>query len=221
MQTRLIRSYAVLLILLSLVIALLLVLPSLIMANEDAPLFVAVEETARLTDADPSNQILRSRTATTNLHQFTQSNTRTNASLQLNLFDDANFVAIPDAITRHVDGQLLWRGSLEGAHHSSVLFVVRDGVMTGLIEANHHRYRILSNLDGTYTIEELDRDWAWAEGEPIPIDLPPSSPPNRAVNDDGTVIDILVAYSLLCPVVSLVPAFQLSCVTCFTIRLVY
>ena len=192
MQTRNIRSYVVLLVLLSLAATLLLILPPFIMADGEAPLFVAVDERQ---SAATSEQVLRSRTVTTNLQQFTQTKTRSTTTLQLNLFDDANFIAIPEEITRHRNGQLLWRGSLEGVQHSSVLFTMRDGLMAGLIEANHHRYRVLSHPDGTYTIEELDRNWEWAEGEPIRIDLPPSSPPNRAVNDDGTVIDILVAYT--------------------------
>lgn len=157
-----------------------------IAANEQTPLFEPVGGRS----AENAENVLRSRIVSADLQPFYSRN----STLQLNLFDNATFVATPQEVTSDEVGQFLWRGTIEGIANSSVLFTARSGIFAGLIDVPDHRYRIQWVEEGDiYAIEELDRSWNWAEAAPIPIDLPPTT--NRAAGDDGTVLDILIAYT--------------------------
>ncbi len=158
-----------------------------IAANEQRPLFTPIVGRSAESAAD----VLRSRVVSADIQQFDNRN----ATLQLNLFDDATYTAILQAVTSTDAGQFQWRGTLEGIAESSVLFTARSGVLAGWVELPDHRYHIQWIEGGDiYAVREIDRHAAWAESAPISIDLPPT-PSRINSHDDGSVLDILIAYT--------------------------
>ncbi len=162
----------------------------LTIANERAPLFSEV--VGRSAETASTERIMRSRLVSADLTQLT-----TRSTLQINLFDDTTFTAVATNIDNSQTGQLLWLGTVERVADSDVVFTMRNGVLAGLIDIGTERYRLRWFEEGDiYRVEQLDLTWQWREAEPISINLPPTTPPvNRANSDDGTVIDILIAYT--------------------------
>ncbi len=118
--------------------------------------------------------------------------------LVLNLFEDANFIAILDYTKLNPSGSLSWMGRLEGVEYSSVALVVRDGMMLGSVNMPGALYQIRYAGDGVHIIHEMNSAAFPRELEPIPVYAPVGAPMqalNAPTADDGSIIDVLVVYT--------------------------
>jgi hypothetical protein len=126
---------------------------------------------------------------------------RAGASLRLNLFDDATFVARLVRADR-TDKGMSWVGRIEGQPLSNVILVTYDGVLTGSVVWPGGAYRI--SFDGTSSVvEQLDHS-LFPEGDcvrevPVGRDAPAGLAAQDALPDaaadDGTLVDVLVVYT--------------------------
>ncbi|MCI5125477.1 MAG: hypothetical protein D3925_13630, partial [Candidatus Electrothrix sp. AR5] len=132
--------------------------------------------------------------------------------IQLNLFDDL-VVQITHTRTYENDsGSLTWIGKIEGQPTSLAILIVRNSSIYGLVEVpNVGSFSIQPNAEGTHTIEQIRSD-ALLSGEDdfvIPdsttSDATAGATPNVLMNnvaasaveisnDDGSIIDVYVAY---------------------------
>lgn len=136
--------------------------------------------------------------------------TRTESSpyIQLNLFDDLIVQAKHKKNYKNASGSLTWIGNIEGQSASLAIFIVRNSSVYGLVEVpNVGSFSIRPNAEGTHTIEQI-RANAFLSGEDdfvIPDSATPGTAPyllmndveSSAVeisNDDGSIIDVYVAY---------------------------
>ena len=128
--------------------------------------------------------------------------------IQLNLFDDLVVQVTHKKNYENDSGSLTWIGKIEGQATSLAIFVVRNSSLYGLVEVpNIGSFSIRPNAEGTHTIEQIRSD-ALLSGEDdfiIPDSTTPGTPPNVLMsdveasaveisNDDGSIIDVYVAY---------------------------
>jgi hypothetical protein len=124
-------------------------------------------------------------------------------TLVLNLFANAEpRVRLQRA--ERLDGGFAWRGQVEGEPLSTVVLVTYHGALTGSVVWPGGVYRIRLDSRGSQVVEELDQSQfpddgcvrevppAWddespqgagGEGDPVPM------------TDDGSIIEVLVAYT--------------------------
>jgi len=121
-------------------------------------------------------------------------------SINLNLFDDVQFVATLDEKTTGKYAKAIWFGTLEGVPHSTVTLSVGDGIVVGSVSApGTGFYRIVFLGDGMHAVREIDPSQLTpCKGGVVPPDesrlhVPPGWP--KAPMDDGSVQDVLVVYT--------------------------
>lgn len=130
--------------------------------------------------------------------------------LQLDLFADVSLRAVRERIEPTAHG-VSWVGVLDGYPQSTAVFVLVDDELVGHVYAPFGFFRIERQTDGSYLVQQVDQS-ALPEG-PDTIE-PPAAPAGSASAaeerttgtddrsasdllsaDDGSVIDILVAYT--------------------------
>ena len=115
--------------------------------------------------------------------------------LVLNLFDDAVVRARMTRSERQGDA-LVWAGKVEGQPLGDVVVAGVDGVLSGSAVWAGGTYRI--RFDGsTHVVEELDPDQFPENGcfEEVPGGAADADAAPVANADDGSLIDVLVAYT--------------------------
>ncbi|MBW2416983.1 MAG: hypothetical protein JRH19_00465 [Deltaproteobacteria bacterium] len=118
---------------------------------------------------------------------------------RLDLFPDAEFVAILDRSEKNRSGSVSWKGSLAGQERSSVTLVSRDGVLVGNIRTSETLYQVSYSSGSLHVIREIDSSAFSDELPPEPVEFTPQELAEAAAVsagvDDGSVIDVMVVYT--------------------------
>jgi uncharacterized repeat protein (TIGR01451 family) len=183
-------------------------------SSADSPgLFSPVETTDAQPQEDLPPQVLRARIARVNLAQLKPGRddlSVANAAdtVRLNLFDDAVLTATLDRIDPAAPGSgAVWIGKVDGSPFSIVMLVVIDGYITGeVIAPGLGRYQVRpTGAGGQHIIRQLDPAAQPDFGDDAL--LPPTDKSRREAGaqpaetspgtlaDDGSVIDIMIAYT--------------------------
>jgi len=135
--------------------------------------------------------------------------TQSGRSLLLNLFPDVTFTAEPLIVNSPSPGELTWQGTIAGESAGTVLFTISGPAVAGTIQVDGRLFQLSYAGDGRHLITEAGAFDPMPEHPPVIIpagDSGSSSPsgseveegqgPNAIVDgDDGSVIDVLVAYT--------------------------
>jgi hypothetical protein len=114
----------------------------------------------------------------------------------LNFFDDVQYSAQLERIEGLSGGGYSWIGRLEGIEMSSVTLVVQQGFVVGKVASSEGAYRIRSVGGALHAVQELDPSQFPKELEPRPVIAAKTFAPQAATAaDDGSVLDLLVAYT--------------------------
>jgi len=124
-------------------------------------------------------------------------------SLLLNLFPDIQLAAIPLEITSLAPGKMTWAGFVPGYPSSTVLLVRSGEALAGSIRLDGRLFRLSYAGQNLHLVSELNANESFKEHPPVPIrpaDLENqqggTSQSGLAVAaDDGSTIDVLVAYT--------------------------
>jgi hypothetical protein len=174
--------------------------------DETPPLFnsVAVSQAFRTDDPGP----VRTRLVTLNSDQLGPARPR--AALRLNLFADVTVTAVLDRLEPLAADGVAWIGRVAGDGSSQVVLVARGGVVFGNISTAGASYQVRHWRDGLHAVHAVDASAFPPEAEPIRVGLPQApqfslenlketagqaAPPLTALADDGSLIDVLVAYT--------------------------
>jgi uncharacterized repeat protein (TIGR01451 family) len=120
----------------------------------------------------------------------------------LNLFTDANYVAQLQRREQLI-GQsgYAWYGTVEGRPHGQVVFVVSEGLVVGDIRIGEQLFRVELEAHGVHRVQQLDPaafpDGPGDDGVPGPPPGNQPAAPSAPAADDGSVLDVLVAYTPL------------------------
>ncbi|HEY7063413.1 MAG TPA: hypothetical protein VII06_18185 [Chloroflexota bacterium] len=128
-------------------------------AAEGAPLF---RDAARPPTAPPAAAppVVRSRYVEVDfdaLGGVNASPAATAASVRLNLFPDASYLAERDGAEPTSSGRgVIWRGHLQGVPDSTVTLVAEDGVLAGDVRGAGHVYAVRYVGDGVHAVQEIN-----------------------------------------------------------------
>ena len=114
-------------------------------------------------------------------------------NIRLNLFDDTSFIAVPDRVEVTGPGRFSWTGHLEGVEPSEVTLAVADRILAGNITMPGASFHVRYEETRVYSVNQIDTAAFPPEAPPIPVDMPASRP--AVVGDDGSTIDVMVAYT--------------------------
>jgi peptidyl-Asp metalloendopeptidase len=112
--------------------------------------------------------------------------------LVLNLFGD---VSVRARMTRseREGPSFVWVGKVEGQPFGDVVLSVHDGILAGSVVSPRGAFRI--RFDGRrQVVEELDED-AFQDGGCFREAAPPAEAADAPMADDGSQVDVLVAYT--------------------------
>ena len=120
----------------------------------------------------------------------------------LNLFPDVTYIATNTAINYHSKGHYTWIGKIENLKFGDVTLVVKNGKITGNINANGTVYRIRPMKNGHHAIQQIDAS-AFPQYEPTSslkpkltkYDSMTSRQRRKTRKDDGSTIDVMVVYT--------------------------
>lgn len=118
--------------------------------------------------------------------------------LALNVAVDATYIAILDDTAAAVTRGLIWIGHVEGEPLSSVVLVFQEGVLTGHITTVARQYVVgrVAGAGDVYAVRRVDQSQFPLELQPIQPVLPEGGrAAPAATTDDGSQIDVLVAYT--------------------------
>lgn len=115
--------------------------------------------------------------------------------VQLNVFDNASFIAQFDRSETNVLGSQAWVGHLQSIPLSQAVLVETNGVLSGSVSMPGASYQIRRVSDNVYSIEEIDQSAFPDELPPIPAPSPDDSQADAAGDDACTAIKVLVAYT--------------------------
>jgi hypothetical protein len=124
------------------------------------------------------SKIIRYRFVTMNLHMITgtektnQLRSNYTSTLQLNLFDDAIFMAVLDRREVLSETSVVWLGHIEGFQDSQVTLAVDGNVMAGNVRIQQSLYQVRYLGEGTHVLYKID-----------PTAFPPDSEPVLAPSD--------------------------------------
>ncbi|MFM8323025.1 MAG: M12 family metallo-peptidase [Chloroflexota bacterium] len=125
------------------------------------------------------------------------------AAIDLNLFPDLRLTAQIDSLSRR-DATEMWTAHLPGQPGGQVFAVVQDGQLSLDVQLADGYYQVRPAGNGLHTIQQIDQSAYPEELPPIEIDAGPQagldaaaagSPDASAAPDDGSQIDVLVAWT--------------------------
>ncbi len=122
-------------------------------------------------------------------------------TLGLNLFDDLYFTAVLDERTTDAWGET-WVGHLDGIQLSQFILVLGREQVSASIAMPSGIYQV-RYAGGVHVIHQIDQALFPPEADPIEVspdlvtDRPMDTTAPGALHDDGSVIDVLVAYTPL------------------------
>jgi hypothetical protein len=116
----------------------------------------------------------------------------------LNFFSDVTFTAIKDRMEKRGPNRYTWFGRIKGVKHSQVILTVENGSLAGNITLDGQMYQVRDIGNGMHSVREIDQSAFPDEFPPIPIDVGPDEldAPEGSMLDDGSIIDIMVAYTV-------------------------
>jgi hypothetical protein len=119
------------------------------------------------------------------------------ASTVLVNIDDREWLARFQREDSDSSGFRSWVGALESVPNSHVVFTVRDGIVSGLIDAVTVGYQVRTISVGTYVIDRVDPTQFRPELSPLLGAETAGAPPVAAASptDDGATIDVLLLYT--------------------------
>ncbi|MCP4697561.1 MAG: DUF1566 domain-containing protein [Gammaproteobacteria bacterium] len=125
--------------------------------------------------------------------------------LELNLFADVRYTAVNARVSHYAENIYVWTGKLEGVEFGDAVLAVKNGLVSGSVNANGDVYRIYPRADGTYRIQHMNPAAFPAEGHiTLPADGTPqirrSLPAPRSAAFDcpaegSPLIDVAVVYT--------------------------
>jgi len=163
--------------------------------QSEEPLF---SETALLGSPTVSQDVaaVRQRFVTVNFGVL--DGARSGKSLELNLFSDVTFQAVIDERSS-LGGRSVWTGHIEGVEFSQVTLVASDGQIAANVALPEAIYQATYAGNGVHAITQIDQGSFPNEIEPIEIQAGGSEEASPALpaapSDDGSIIDVLVAYT--------------------------
>jgi peptidyl-Asp metalloendopeptidase len=119
-------------------------------------------------------------------------------SVLLNLYGDLSYRATKGRLEKRSASRYTWFGRVDGAVLSEVILVVEDGVMAGNIMVNGEFYQVRAVGEGIHAVRKIDQSKFPQEAPPIPVHTTPDQPQTLSPSsgaDDGSTIDVLVAYT--------------------------
>ena len=119
-------------------------------------------------------------------------------SLDLNLFDDAQFIAQLDRVEDLGPGRFSWIGALVGVPAGRVTLAIADGVLAGSVTTPAAAYAVRWQPGDVYDIQQVNTGASKREAEPIRLDaaqLAAQDGEPTARRDDGSLVDLLVVYT--------------------------
>jgi hypothetical protein len=118
--------------------------------------------------------------------------------LELNLYDDVVLQAIIEGKTRQGDANV-WTGRISGVELSQVVLVESGGQVAGNIATPTAFYQVRHLAGEVHVIYQIDQGAFPPELEPVAVEAPPGWEASPEIEgplaDDGSVIDVLVAYT--------------------------
>ena len=151
--------------------------------------------------------VLRSRMVRLDVHELTKLNPVDGKMHRIQLFEDVEVVATCKRTRSLDDGAVTWTGSLDDHPYSSFVFAVVDGVIVGQFRSiTRGTFSVRYLGDGIQVIRELNPSQMGDCGGAVPVPsagsgddkdrtLDPMENESGALLDDGSVIDLLVAYT--------------------------
>jgi len=122
--------------------------------------------------------------------------------IRLNLFPDVTLEAQLERVEEPPAGGFVWVGRLAGDPGGRVSLAVRDGVVSGAVYRSGREWAVIryAGEGEAHVIYEVRPDAAEPRGPDYVLPATPmggihSSPAGVACREDGSVIDILVAYT--------------------------
>lgn len=155
--------------------------------------------TAHLPAAEEGKYITRSRLVTVNAAPIATD--RPAKSIALNLFPGVEYTAVLDQAKQNINGSRSWIGHIKGIPYSQVSFVYNQGILVGAVAMPQGIYELRYLADGIHAIYEINQagfgpDHPNGAG-PVPVpQLNDFDIDTYAPTDDGSVIDVMVLYSL-------------------------
>ena len=143
--------------------------------------------------------MLRSRTVLLDLDQLRQSDgspASPGTILELNLFPGETLSVRIDKISTHLSGGYSLIGSIVDQPLSQVLFAVHGNTVTASLRMPGLLCELRPMGDGSYGVYDLDPDAYPGDSLITLADLPDTSEdPPSTMQDDGSLIDVLVVYT--------------------------
>ena len=113
----------------------------------------------------------------------------------LNLFEDHTYTAALDELVKHGNRRYAWIGHLQEDSDSSVVLMVRHGVVAGTVRIGQEYFRIRFAGDGLHVVQEVDRFAAPPEEPPFPVEVGPNVQGDMIFEDDGSTFDVMFVYT--------------------------
>lgn len=172
------------------------------------PLFVETNLSGDGGELD-APEVMRGRYVTINANALASTTSAPASTIELNLFEDEYWTAVQIRVESNLSGSYTWLGELAGVPHSSVILIVRDGLVTGKVALLGDIYTIVPIDDNLHVIAQVDPHVIDPETQ-IDFILPPvddtsgTSDSEVAVShgmdiltasDDGKMLDLLVLYT--------------------------
>lgn len=171
----------------------------------NGPLFLDVAAKDSLQMLPPGPKAIRSRTVAVNFNLL--HNVHTGDHLELNLFDDQTFNAQIERV-ENMGGATLWVGHLNEILMGQVFIVENQGQVAADISTPDGLYQVRFAGNDLYIISQVDQSKYPEEMTPIEVSATEGSPVEETIpispasiqgptspQDDGSVIDVLVAYT--------------------------
>ncbi len=171
----------------------------------NGPLFLNLAAKSSLRPPPPQPEMIRSRTAAVDFGLL--NNLQTGDQLELNLFDDKIFEAQIERI-EDIGSATVWVGRLNEISMGQVFIVQNQGQVAADISTPDGLFQVRYAGDDVYIISQVDQsaypeemapiEVAASEGSSIEGTTPigPAGPQEpTSPQDDGSVIDVLVAYT--------------------------
>jgi hypothetical protein len=116
--------------------------------------------------------------------------------IEMNLFEDATFLAVFDRGEMNAPNSFTWMGHLQGIDHSHVTLVYKEGIMSGNITMPQAFYQVRYAGSGVHAIRQISQREFPQEMEPIPVDAYTTPDAQEEPQpDSGQIIDVLVVYT--------------------------
>ena len=102
--------------------------------------------------------------------------------------------------TSHPNGSQVWRGKAYGIDNSSILFASHGSALAGVMHIDGDVYKLQHVGNGIYVLAQVSPNEPLPEHDPIELDTfssggSSSAPATDQASDDGSQIDVMVAYS--------------------------